>query len=98
MNFPDFFFAADEEWKPLRKVFNHSFIPSMLQICIPNFVLYSDKLVQKLSKYLDGTDFDLLHYISMATVDMLLESTYGVEKSEEKKEEIYPKVIKAVDQ
>lgn len=87
-----------EEWKPIRKVFNHAFNPTMLQNCMPTFVECSNKMVQSLSNYLDGTDFDLLKYVSIALLDTLMESTYGIEKSQEIKDEIYEKVVDSVEQ
>lgn len=56
-----------------------------------------DKLTTTLSKYLDGTPFDLLHHISICTLDMLMESTYGIENSQETKDEKYGKIVQAIE-
>lgn len=69
----------------------------MLHRAIPIFAESSDRFVQTLSKHLDGSDFDLLQYVSLCKLDTLMEATYGIEKSQETKNQIYAKVIDAVE-
>lgn len=91
-------FFPDAEWKHVRKPFNQSFTKPMLANCISYFVECSTKLNESLAKFTDGSDFDILKYVSICTLDMLMESTYGIEKCQKTKDELYEKIVEAVDE
>ncbi|KAJ8947558.1 hypothetical protein NQ318_005038, partial [Aromia moschata] len=72
---------SGEKWKSHRKMISPTFHSSILKTFMPVFNKNANRLVERFKKEL-GKSFDVHDYMSEITVDTLLETVMGVEKTD----------------
>ncbi|KAL7646996.1 UNVERIFIED_CONTAM: hypothetical protein RMT77_002253 [Armadillidium vulgare] len=69
--------STGSKWHARRKVLTPAFHFKILEDFIEVFNQQSQKLVNKLQKHSDGKPFNIFPYITLATLDIILESAMG---------------------
>lgn len=77
--------SSGDRWRYHRKLIAPAFHQNVLKSFIPTFNSNSHNVVEKFRKEI-GTIFDVHDYMSETTVDILLETAMGVDRTDQNKE------------
>ncbi|XP_067013699.2 cytochrome P450 4C1 [Anabrus simplex] len=70
--------SRDEYWKQQRKIIAPTFRPNILETYLSVFNSQACVLVSQLEKIASGDEFDVYPVLSLCTLDMICESTMGI--------------------
>ncbi|XP_058806266.1 cytochrome P450 4C1-like [Phymastichus coffea] len=72
------FTASASKWRIHRKLIMPTFNPRILESFVEVFSVQSEIMVREMEVEVNGGEFDIFHYVSLCTLDIICETAMGV--------------------
>ncbi|OXU24905.1 hypothetical protein TSAR_006903 [Trichomalopsis sarcophagae] len=72
------FTAPASKWRIHRKLIMPTFNPRILESFVEVFSVQSEVMIKEMEVELNGGEFDIFHYVSLCTLDIICETAMGV--------------------